>query len=357
MNIQKQLGLMAILVLLSLILVGCGGGKSSSSTSSPTKASGEISEEQATTFVANDAQVIAAQLLDSVDGSVTSDITSSVGSIPTDQTKARTVKALLRKLEEGKCQNDDNGNDDNKDGDDNSDNSNDEESSDCTYKVTEGSETDADCDGIPAHVVAEFDCTFKEDTYSFTTSGKFTITDKDDANTSGGYEFIIEDYKYDYTYTYSANGSSQSQTYHYTGEYEGTFDNSINNGTYHTEYDFAFSGTYALDTVSSYEYTLGYFMNLDYTPLADSNDNPYDAGTISSLKGFYKYEFSSKGQEAQGKAQYVVAIDAKDLVHPSTPCASYYQSGTLSFTDGSDNEIVITYNNCTYSSTYNGQPL
>ena len=78
---------------------------------------------------------------------------------------------------------------------------------------------------------------------------------------------------------------------------------------------------------------------------------------FSDFTGFYKYEFDSDGKEAQGKVEYTLAIEAKDLVHPSTPCASYYQSGTLSFTDGSDNEIVITYNNCTYQWSYNNKQI
>ena len=98
-------------------------------------------------------------------------------------------------------------------------------------------------------------------------------------------------------------------------------------------------------------------MNLDHGPEGDGNEYPYDAGTISTLTGFYKYEFDSDGKEAQGKVEYTLAIEAKDLVHPSTPCASYYQSGTLSFTDGSDNEIVITYNNCTYQWSYNNKQI
>ena len=253
MKTRKQLRLVVLLALFSFIFIACGSDKISL-TSSPTKASGEITEEQATTFVANDAQVIASQLLDSVDGSITGDIVSSPANVPADQTKVRTVKALLKKIEEGKCQTDTDDNDTDDNNDDNDDNSqddnsnddsdNEEESSACTYTITEGSEADADCDGIPAHMVAEFNCDFKEETFSFTTSGKFTITDKDDASVAGGYTFIIEDYTYTYDYTYTANGTVE--TYHYTGEYEGTFDNSVNNGTYHTEYDFGYTFTSSL---------------------------------------------------------------------------------------------------------------
>jgi hypothetical protein len=87
---------------------------------------------------------------------------------------------------------------------------------------------------------------------------------------------------------------------------------------------------------------------MTYTPRADGNSDPYDAGFVN-FEGRLVYK--------EGSENYVLDMRGEGLEHRSS-CTRSFVGGRATFQDNASNRLVIQYSGCgSYTVTYNGEVI
>lgn len=292
-----------------LALGACGG---SSSVSRPSKPSGSITATNKAS-VAEGAASAGAMAEGGVDGSSAKSSTTTSGfsgsSVNASLSTARKLGLVSRDFRMGLGAN-----------------------SECEPKVT-GTTTDADSDGIAVDSTTTFDCSASEDGMSFTMSGSFGMQDKDDANKYGGWAFSLNNIKWaltgneNVTFNLATNGSGAVTLA--SGTYTGSIDQE-------TEIN-----------VQDKSLTSGYYFDLQITPTDIAH--PEAGGKIDKFEGFW----SMKSVDANAE-QLTLGVKSDALVYDSTCADEQYKSGSISFTDGNDKVLKLSWDNCNLTKTFDG---
>jgi hypothetical protein len=190
-----------------------------------------------------------------------------------------------------------------------------------TITSTDESE-DRDGDGIPVYAEIRFN-NCREGGITF--NGLLRAQDKDDSDPEGGFTIVV-----DFTQTDGTDTSRVALGIDYT---PGA------GGAYSVRYGYLFEEN--SDRVA-------FGVNMTYTPRADGNSDPYDAGSVN-FQGRLAYEVDSDN--------YVLDMRGEGLEHRSS-CDSSFVSGRATFQDNESNRLVIQYSGCgSYTVTYNGEVI
>lgn len=193
-----------------------------------------------------------------------------------------------------------------------------------------GDSTDADGDSIPVNQTWAFACNISDASSNISVSGSVALQDLNDALVFplGGIKATIDNVKA-----------------------EGTFEGQNGSLTANGEFQLNLSGTSVTSNLSaSIEYNLGsntfeYGAWIDTNITAGSAETPSSSGTIA-VSGFLKLK--------DAENDYVVQIASQGLKYGSCTRTSFLKDGWLSFTDGSNNVIKVTFDAaCNSIWTYN----
>jgi hypothetical protein len=182
---------------------------------------------------------------------------------------------------------------------------------------------DNDNDGIPVYAEVRLN-NCKEDgtTYNGLLIG---LQDKNDNDPRSGFTALI-----DFTATDGTNTERLALGIDYTPG---------PGGAYNVRYGYL---------VQENSNKIAFGVNMDYTPKADGNSDPYDAGFVN-FQGRFVYKVGSE--------YYVLDMLGENLEYSSS-CTSSFVSGKATFQDNAGNKLVIQYTGCnSYTITYNGNPI
>jgi len=193
-----------------------------------------------------------------------------------------------------------------------------------TITFTDGRDiVDRDGDGIPAYAEIRYN-NCREG--GVTTNGLLLgEQDKNDSDPASGFTIVI-----DLTLTDGTGTSRAALGIDYT---PGA------GGAYNVRYGF-------LAQANSDKVAFG--VNMTYTPRADGNSDPYDAGSV---------DFQGRLVYKVGSENYVLDMRGEGLEHRSS-CDSSFVGGRATFEDNASNRLVIQYSGCgSYTVTYNGEVI
>lgn len=216
----------------------------------------------------------------------------------------------------------------------------------CTT-ITPNALADIDQDQISKEKNYKFSCNnIPEGNRLVTKTGTVEIRDLDD-NLSvvdgGGYSFV-----YDMEY-YSPDA--------WTGKYKGfyRFEKIGRTLTYSSEFSSSFTETHSgQDIVGSWE------SNYKHALTPTDASQPWAGGEINT-DGYYRVII--KGDDGTGNIldwDFTFKMVSNSLVYESkhtSNCISYYKSGSLEFTDASNNVMKYEYSCDKYTYSFNGQVL
>ncbi len=200
-----------------------------------------------------------------------------------------------------------------------------------------GNDADNDSDDIVKSVTYTFDCSINSggNDGKFTFSGSMSYEDENDNKPfpEAGYQFVYDNMSYNSTYnghttSYIFNGSFKVYTEGRTSKMSSAYESFMQTDEpSHAKYN----GKHA------------YFMDWSMTPVDAAN--PYVDGQIK-FSGFY-----------QNTQNYDIVLQYTGSVTYAAACNGFYENGTITYVDGSNNKIVYTYTNCNVAATYNGTAL
>lgn len=182
---------------------------------------------------------------------------------------------------------------------------------------------DGDGDQIPVYAEVRYNnCSFQS---GLTINGFIGVQDKNDADPKSGFTIAAN-----LTLTYGTNTARLAMGIDYT---PGA------GGAYNVRYGYLLQAN---------DDKIAYGVNMSYTPKADGNTNPYDAGWVN-FTGRLAYKKSGE--------YYVLDMKGEKLEHSSS-CTSSFVSGKATFQDNANSKLVIEYTGCnSYTVTYNGNPI
>jgi hypothetical protein len=217
---------------------------------------------------------------------------------------------------------------------------------DSCASVTAADQTDNDGDGIKMHIAAKFNCVgiAGESNNTFDLVGSFEQKDLDDSQ-----DWALGGYLFNYNLNFkNTTDASNTLIFRFKG-----FFSAENTGTMLTQTSNFYYGGSGIHNGVELDYLWQGDYEASFTPT--SMASPYADGTANFSGGFkVKGDFSHGTNSAT--LDVVFGILGENLVYDST-CSNYYRSGSVSFTDGSSNVIMYTYNCTTAVATYNGTTL
>ncbi len=208
---------------------------------------------------------------------------------------------------------------------------------DCTT-ATPATRVDADGDGIKAVMNLSINCTgIRSSGYTYNWVGTNNMRDTDDTNSYGGF---AQDFNW--IFSHRSDDGTNSENYAHQGSFAYTLSTSVH----------SYVGLYNYTGTNTYNGT-----NTNYTGGANFNFTWTDTGTFpsngtASLQGFYKFNVT----ENSVVSTYIVRISSTDLTYNSG-CSQFYNTGSVTFTDASNNAIKYTYGCTTVTKTYNGTAI
>ncbi len=203
------------------------------------------------------------------------------------------------------------------------------EAIDCFQDVSVSA--DGDGDGIPASASYLIDCTVSDGQSSatITISGSSSVSDDDDTDPISGYDVTVTDFALD---AIDAQGSS------YQLRFDLDYDLDKLTDRYVLDHDMSMSVTAPTGSAS-----LTVSGMPGYTP--DDWADPFVAGTFT---------FDGSLMFNRNGASYSLTRTSNGL-HFDQACVSTFDLGSVSYTDGNGNSLVISYNACNdVTVTYNG---
>jgi hypothetical protein len=291
----KNLGL--VVLGFSMVLVsGCGVGR-------PSTASGSLTQDQATAFMTGySAETLA--LAKTTDVSMIEKTFLNISSNTRYEFNRKGVNLPLRAVGNSNCR----------------------PSQSPTQLV------DADGDSIPVFATYEFGCNYTENGFNLEASGSATVSDQNDTNAGSvfpkaGYSTKMEDFLLKVSV-----GATDIRT-----TLNGTYDLGVSGGT-HT----AKSSLQVKTESGSVTGNAGYW--IDVVNVATDVANIAGGGT-SSMSGYF--------QLVMGNNDYTLRINSKDLTYGGCGADNFFKNGEITFTDGDENVLRLTYTNCVRRVTYN----
>lgn len=204
---------------------------------------------------------------------------------------------------------------------------------------------DADADGIAKTKTYNYNCNNIGDSgYTYNIGGKVNITDLDDTK-----KYMLGGYRFDMETTFSSKGPGG-----YAGDWadRGYFEFKKVGSAYVYDSDFRSAGS-GVEHGDTYEVTYQGTWKHKVTPDSTAT-NVWDKGSID-FEGF----FELKGTFGSGLPLFgvVFEMNSDSLKYDYTGACTTYQSGSITFADGSGNKTVVTYACTSASATYNGTAI
>lgn len=212
----------------------------------------------------------------------------------------------------------------------------------CTT-VNPASRVDVDGDGIAKEKTYTYNCNNIVDSGStYNLVGTESVVDLDDtkANVKGGYR-----YNHDFVFSYAqATGSNYNLHRGFTEVVP-----SATSLTYAMEYEGVTNDT---RTGMKADVTTRTNWRSVYTPVDMAN--PTASGTVV-VSGFYSLVGTSENQANWGDMNVAFEVSSSGLTYDAgAGCNKSFQSGSLTFTDGSGNRLVFDYACTSGTVKYNG---
>jgi hypothetical protein len=308
---------MSKILLIGLILCGCGGG-----VTRPGGPSGTLKQEQVSALVSDEVKALL-----EVSGPQNLDATKSSALEVALSTAATTIESGLASDLRS------------------------QDSADLCQVQLIGTNTDADNDGIEVSLTKSFSCDVNQNGSSLSVSGKSALSDKDDASDYGGYKIEFANVQYK---TKSGDSEASVQA---KGTLELTKNSATFNGVYNIELTelgslsgvWGVSGAAGSLTDTS---TIGIYVDSNLSPttaLADTN--PSSSGTWSSISGYLKV--------SRPNLDVTLTVQGSNLTYSSgcNQASGFIENGDLTLTDGSNNVVKLSHANCTATTTFNGTAI
>lgn len=215
---------------------------------------------------------------------------------------------------------------------------------DCKPTITDGSETDADSDGIPDSLSQNYNCAITEEGGAYTLKGDVTITDKNPASKAGGYKYEMKNLNLEMSFDLGGTQFSSKTTMN------GTVDVSVDGNKFTAVQDTSSTSEASAVLGQGGSTTSGINKTtIVYTADEDGNDDPFDKGTINSVTGTIKTTSTNPAFDI------TVGVKAEDLVKGT--CEASFTSGSISFIDGLGNDTKATFKDCAATWSRNGTAI
>lgn len=216
----------------------------------------------------------------------------------------------------------------------------------CT--TTTGSTTDADSDGIAKGFKRTFDCdSVPVSLGTVSRKGTYEEADKDETKSGwlGGFST-----KFEFSDIYDASHEYNESVW------SGTWEATTGTSSISLDYGFTISNkniVHSTGTESAFEYQTQWTQSYAFEDAA----SPWMKGTMS-LDGFFRLTGSIDYHNQLHDVAVVFKVTTDHLVYDRTACpVGFFKSGSMSYIDGSGNELKYSYNNCVETETFNGAAL
>ncbi|HYX31999.1 MAG TPA: hypothetical protein VE954_02720 [Oligoflexus sp.] len=211
----------------------------------------------------------------------------------------------------------------------------------CTSTLS-GTETDADLDYLPVDRTYTYDCAYEyatgDNPWSWKAKGSWSAKDSNDAaaNTGGRYE--MKDYEY------SGSFKNENGDYTYSGKSDGYTDWKKDATTFSTEARYATEFKYNDKPLVK----MVYLSTMSF--VEDTASVSVNRQGILQMSGYVR-------TEREGKVS-ILEQKGEDLVVDSALCNySGYKTGKMTFTDAKGHKLVVTYQDCKRVITLDEQTL
>ncbi|MBS1984709.1 MAG: hypothetical protein JST16_11105 [Bdellovibrionales bacterium] len=215
-------------------------------------------------------------------------------------------------------------------------------------KISSGSLTDSDQDGIPDAVRVEVNCSQSDlgkNSWIDLESGTLNAQDKDAQNPRGGYLIDASNYKASLT-----GEDDQKQSVKVDFEGQSHNDQTVAGDVVTTSSDV----TLAMSSASM-SFTMGHYLQsvVQYIPADEQGVTHF---VVKDLKGFMQFRGSGSQRGAAKMVDVVLAVSADNLTSDSD-CYGNFRTGSITLKDAGGNTLVHSYQDCEKTTTYNGKEL